>query len=82
MHPEHSTSAPSFWKSPLGVFCTVVAIAASAYLWLTHKDHVLALVPYALLAVCPLMHMFMHRGHHGHGHGHSPKADQRVPRDG
>jgi hypothetical protein len=82
MDHEHSASAPSFWRSPWGVICTVAAIAASVYLWITHKDHVLALLPYAFLAACPLMHMFMHRGHHGHGHGHSGEADQRVSRDG
>jgi hypothetical protein len=80
MNHEHSVP-PSFWKSPFGVICTLVAIGASAYLWIIHKDHVLALLPYAFLAACPLMHMFMHRGHQGHGHGHSGKADQRVPRD-
>jgi Protein of unknown function (DUF2933) len=79
MDHEQPAPAPSFWKSPLGVICTLVAIAASAYLWVAHKNHVLALLPYAFLAACPLMHMFMHRGHHGH---HSSKADQRVPRDG
>lgn len=85
MHLESSDPAPSFWRSRWGVVCTVLAVAASAYLWLTHRDHVLALLPYAFLAACPLMHMFMHRGHHGHHvqHGHdSGKADHHVPRDG
>ena len=79
MHPEHSAPAPSFWKSPAGVICTLVAIAASAYLWIVHKDHVLALLPYAFLAACPLMHLFMHRGHHGH---HSGNREQPGSRDG
>lgn len=26
-----------------------------------------AYVPYALLLLCPLMHLFMHRGMHSHG---------------
>lgn len=29
---------------------------------MTHKDHVLALLPYAFLAACPLLHMFMQGG--------------------
>ncbi|WP_374664001.1 DUF2933 domain-containing protein [Ramlibacter sp.] len=81
MADEHASPRPSFWKSPWGVVCTVIAVAASAYLWLAHKDHLLALLPYAFLAACPLMHMFMHRGHHGHHHGGTPPPDQRVPRD-
>lgn len=38
---------------------------------------VLALLPYAFLAACPLMHMFVHRGHGhgGHPHGGSRDAD-------
>lgn len=70
---------PSFWRSPFGVAATLAAVAASVYLWLAHQDHVLALLPYAFLAACPLMHMFMHRGH-GHGsHGHQERSD--GPRD-
>ena len=65
---------PSFWKTPFGVVATLVAVAASAYLYWMHKDHVLALLPYVFLAACPLMHMFMHRGH-GHG-GHSHGGDR------
>lgn len=72
---------PSFWKTPFGMFATVVTVAISAYLYLVHKDHVLALLPYAVLAACPLMHVFMHRGHghgaHSHGkgrHGHASRG--------
>jgi hypothetical protein len=81
MNHEQSTSAPSFWRSPVGIVCTLIAIAASVYLWFAHQDRVLALLPYALLAACPLMHMFMHHGHGGHRHGTSPEADERVPRN-
>lgn len=66
---------PSFWKSPFGVIATIVAVAASVYLYVAHKDHLLALLPFAFLAACPLMHVFMHRGHGhgGHSHGGSPQ---------
>lgn len=74
MDQQHAR--PSFWKTPFGVVATLVAVAASIYLWVAHKDHVLALLPFAFLAACPLMHMFMHRGH-GHG-GHQ----QGESRDG
>jgi hypothetical protein len=29
-------------------------------------------LPYLILLACPLMHLFMHRGHGGHQHGHEP----------
>lgn len=67
----HST--PSFWKTPFGIGATLVAIAASIYLYVVHKDHLLALLPYAFLAACPLMHMFMHRGHRHGGHSHGAR---------
>lgn len=75
MDQQHDS--PSFWKTPFGIVATLVAIAASIYLYLVHKDHVLALLPYAFLAACPLMHMFMHRGHGhgGHSHGGSRNCD-------
>ena len=67
--------ARAFWKTPLGVIATLAALAASAYLYLVHKDHVLALLPYAILAACPLMHIFMHRGHGHGGHSHAGSRD-------
>ena len=73
MNQQHAR--PSFWKTPFGIVATVTAVAASVYLYLVHKDHVLALLPYAFLAACPLMHMFMHRGHGGHSHGGSRDGD-------
>jgi hypothetical protein len=72
MEQQHAT--PSFWKSPFGIIATLLAIGASAYLYTAHKDHVIALLPFAFLAACPLMHLFMHRGH-GHG-GHSQHSGQ------
>ncbi len=80
MDQQHAR--PSFWKSPFGVLATLVAIAASVYLYLVHKDHVLALLPYAFLAACPLMHMFMHRGHGGRGHSHGDGRDGDGPGHG
>ena len=78
-HAAHTTSGPqttrAFWRSPFGVAATVLAVLASIYLYLAHQAHVYALLPYLVLAVCPLMHMFMHRGH-GHGHHHGPSHEQ------
>lgn len=80
MDQQHAR--PSFWKSPFGVVASLVAIAASVYLYLEHKDHLLALLPYAFLAACPLMHMFMHGGHGHWGHSHGGGRDSDGPRRG
>lgn len=68
---------PPFWGSPAGL-ALVVAIAVGGFYLLTeHTAHVLGLLPYLFVLACPLMHMFMHRGHHhgGHEHGQSRSSD-------
>ena len=58
MDQQHTR--PSFWKTPFGTVATLIAVVASVYLWIAHKDHFLALLPFAILVACPLMHVFMH----------------------
>lgn len=42
-----------------------LAIAAF-FLFMEHRAHLLGALPFLLLALCPLLHLF---GHGGHGHG-------------
>ncbi len=45
----------------------VLVLGALGYwLFTEHRAHTLAFLPYAFLLACPLMHIFMHRGHGGH----------------
>jgi len=37
-----------------------------------HEVHILGALPYLLLLLCPLLHLFMHGGGHNH-HGHDDK---------
>ena len=46
--------------------CFFLAVA-TFFLWEEHKAHILGVLPYALLLLCPIVHLFMHRGHGGHG---------------
>lgn len=34
------------------------------YLLAEHRAHLFGILPYLLLLACPLMHFFMHHGHH------------------
>lgn len=44
------------------------AIVAAYFLWTEHRAHVIQFLPWVFLALCPLMHLFMHRGHDHRGH--------------
>lgn len=45
---------------------------AAAFILYWHWRHVLDALPFLVVLACPLMHLFMHRGHHHH-HGEQPK---------
>ncbi len=49
-------------------------VVASYFLFKEHQAHVVAALPYLIFLLCPLMHLFMHKGHGGHeGEGHDGK---------
>ena len=51
-----------------------LAILIGGYLAIWHGSHVALALPFLVLLACPLMHIFMHRGHSRH-HRHSPSKD-------
>lgn len=53
-------------SGPRAAFIGLTA-AAGYYLWTEHQAHLLAALPYLILLLCPLMHVFMHRNHNDHG---------------
>lgn len=64
---EPDTGLRTAGRVALGVF----AVTAAYFLWTEHRAHVIQFLPWTLLALCPLMHLFMHHGHGGHGDGDS-----------
>jgi hypothetical protein len=74
-HTKHQHGAKpksSIWKNPIVWVC----IAAVGYwLYTYHLEHALGFLPYAILLLCPLLHIFMHggHGHGGHSHGDNEK---------
>lgn len=80
-HPEHLENRDSpqrnFWSPPNIVLIVFLAIAGF-YLITEHRAHVFGYLPFLLLLACPLLHMFMHRGHGGHGgSGSTQSTDKR-----
>lgn len=69
-HEDHTgRESPPAPRGYNWIFIAFLAIAAF-YLLTEHRAHVLGILPYLLLLACPLMHLFMHRGHGEHGaHG-------------
>ena len=65
-HTGHET--PAFWHSRGSLALLVVALVGGFLLFTEHRAHVLGALPYLFLLACPLMHLFMHHGHHHDGH--------------
>lgn len=50
-------------RSFLIMLATAVVAGVAFYVLREHSAHALGLAPYLLFLACPLMHLFMHRGH-------------------
>lgn len=46
------------------------------YLWTEHRAHLYGTLPYLIVLLCPLMHLFM--GHGGHGHDDQNRDEGRA----
>lgn len=82
-HVQHD-QAPhtSFWRSKAAIVACGFLLVGAFFLLTEHWAHVLGVLPYLLILACPLMHLFMHKGHGGHGgHGHH-QSKKRTPDSG
>lgn len=68
---------PNFWSTPTGWAALALIAAVTYFLVLEHGQHVLQFLPYLILLLCPLMHVFMHGSHGKHGHDHSHAPDEK-----
>jgi hypothetical protein len=68
----------SFWLTSNGLASIVMIGVASYFLLVEHRQHLFQWLPFLLLALCPLMHVFMHGGHGGHGgHKHRDTGESK-----
>lgn len=56
-------------RSRTGLALIGFLLIIAFFLLTEHTAHVFGILPYALLLVCPLLHLFMHGGHGEHA-GH------------
>jgi hypothetical protein len=73
------------WRARNGIVLTGFALIAAFYPVTENTAHVFGVLPGLVILACPLMHLFMHHGHHGRHHGKMPQparpdpAQRRVP---
>ncbi|MBE9135687.1 DUF2933 domain-containing protein [Nodosilinea sp. LEGE 07088] len=64
------------WRSPTGIALLVFLGIAAFFLFTEHLAHVIPVLPWLFLLLCPLMHVFMHGGHGGHGGHNAHQGDK------
>ncbi|MDR8364266.1 DUF2933 domain-containing protein [Pseudomonas sp. JL3] len=64
--PPSTPPAPSFWHSKPGIALGMLLVIGLFYLVREHYGHISPILPYLILLLCPLMHLFGH--HHGGRH--------------
>lgn len=79
---RHHAPQTSFWKSKAGIVTCGFLLLGAFYLLTEHWAHALGVLPYLLILACPLMHLFMHKGHGGHGGHDHHKSTKRTPDQG
>jgi hypothetical protein len=65
----------TFLRSRAGLVLLAFLAIAAFFLLTEHTAHVFGVLPYVLLLLCPLLHVFMHHGHGGHS-GHDEEQEQ------
>ena len=59
-------SIGNWLRSRAGLTLIAFLVIAAFFLITEHTAHFFGFLPYALLLLCPLLHLFMHRGHGDH----------------
>jgi hypothetical protein len=49
--------------SPYWMGFLLFLAAAGFYAWTEHRAHLFGVLPYLIVLLCPLIHLFTHRGH-------------------
>lgn len=68
MNMEHDSNQHGPGRSRFKWVLIGFLLVAGYFLITEHRAHVIQYLPFVLLLACPLMHLFMHRGHDHGGH--------------
>ncbi|HYG57464.1 MAG TPA: DUF2933 domain-containing protein [Symbiobacteriaceae bacterium] len=63
-------------KTLMWLGCGIMVLGGAYFLWTNGNQNILG---YAMLLLCPLMHLLMHRGHKGQdaGKDDGPESDRK-----
>jgi hypothetical protein len=81
MTTEHHPRASSWFRSRTGIVLLVFLAIAAFFLITEHTAHVLGVLPFLLVLLCPLLHLFLHGRHRG-GHGSHGGSRRQRPAGG
>ena len=75
---HQQSSRPHGWLRSRSGIALVVFLAVAAFFLVTeHRTHTLSALPFVLVLLCPLLHLFLH-GRHGDRHaGHGSRPGRR-----
>jgi len=78
MDERHPIRESGRWRLASGWVLLGFLAIASFFLFSEHQAHLLGVLPFVLLALCPLLHLFHgHGGHNGkHVHQHGRPEDK------
>lgn len=57
--------------------CALMLLAGGYWLWMSGNQNILS---YAILLLCPLMHLLMHSGHGAHNKKHGSESRSASPK--
>ncbi len=69
MDTKPDSGSTSWLRSRSGLVLLRFLAIAAFFLWTEHRAHLLGVLPYVLLLLCPLLHL-LHGGHGDHGGHH------------
>ena len=69
---QPSTDHANIWQLRAHITVGVLGAVGAFLLATEHRAHLLGAVPFLILLVCPLAHMFMHHAHRHHNRAAGP----------
>ncbi|HEY5648951.1 MAG TPA: DUF2933 domain-containing protein [Nitrospiria bacterium] len=70
MKDQHGPERNSWFRRPANLALCGFLLIAGFFLLSEHRAHFFGILPWLLLLACPVLHLFMHRGHKRGEHRH------------